>query len=85
MHELMQLPPSAYICRLINLINRLTDPNIVIKIDSRTIFGFFRDPGTADPTQPDPSDKKKGHEIDSFKGNLSKNTKFRKYSTKSLV
>ena len=46
-------------------------------IDSRAIFGYFRDPKIARPT-----DKKEGHEIDSFKGNLSKNTEFRKKSTK---
>ena len=32
-----------------------------------------------------PSDKKEGREIDSFKGNLSKNVKFQKYSAKSIV
>ena len=32
-----------------------------------------------------PSDKKKGREIDSFKGNLSKSVKIQKYSAKSIV
>ena len=59
-------------------------------IDYRAIFVFFRDPKTADPTGPTdptdrPTDKKEGHEIDSFKGNLSRNTKFRIFSAKSLV
>ena len=54
------------------------------KIDYRAIFGFFMDSKTADrPT--DPTDKKGGHEIDTFKGNLSKNAEFRKYPIKSLV
>ena len=33
----------------------------------------------------DPIDKKEGYEIDSFKGNLSKNVKLKKYSAKSIV
>ena len=52
-------------------------------IDSRAIFGFFRDPKTPDPT--DPTDEKEGHKIDSFKGNLNKNAVYRKYSAKSSV
>ena len=42
--------------------------------DSRAMLGFFTDSITADPT--DPTDKKEGHKIDSFKGNLSKNMNF---------
>ena len=37
------------------------------------------------PVSVRPSDKKEGREIDSFKGNLSKNVKFQKYSAKSIV
>ena len=52
-------------------------------IDSHAIFGFFMDPRTTDLTRStDPTDKKEGHEIDSFKGNLSKIAEFEKYSTK---
>ena len=43
-------------------------------IDYRAIFGFFTDPRTADR----PTDKKEDHEIDSFKGNSSKNVEFQK-------
>ena len=45
-------------------------------IDYRAIFEFFVDSKTPDPTRP--TDKKEGHEINSFKGNLSKNVEFRK-------
>ena len=41
-----------------------------------------------DPARPDPArptDQKKGPEIDSFSGDLSKNVKFQKCSTKSIV
>ena len=55
-------------------------------IDSRSIFGFFADSKTPDRLdRSDPTDKKEGHEINSFKGNLSKNVKFQKYSAKSIV
>ena len=51
-------------------------------LDRRAIFGILRiqEPPT-DPTHR----QKEGREIDSFKGNLSKNAEFRKYSIKSLV
>ena len=38
---------------------------------------------TKQPARPDPTDQKKGHEIDGFKGVLSKNAEFQKCSTKS--
>ena len=41
--------------------------------------------GWPEPTRPDPTDQKKGHEIDSLSGDLSKNVKFQKCSTKSTV
>ena len=65
-----------------NDISKWTQNNEIL-VRKAHFKGVTKQPTRPDPTRPGPTDQKKGHEIDGFKGVLSKNAEFQKYSSKS--